>query len=93
MNPGTPFQYRYHLCNLTGQRSREIVTDSPLPHLEVGHELNVSLQASGEDDIDQLNGGPLVIRGVRLFLTIQKGGWKRYDVWVFCEEQDPQFHI
>lgn len=83
-----PTKYKYQFYNLTSQRSKEIECNEALPHLQVGHELNISLQDVGEEHSDHLDGGPLVITNVRMFLTLTKGSWTRYEVLVFCKEQD-----
>ena len=91
MSPPTKYLYTFH--NITAERSKEIELDSPLPHLEVGHELNVGFQDRSDESIDHLDGGPLVIRAVRLFLSTQGQLWKRYEIIVICEEQDSPFRL
>jgi len=83
-----PSKYRYFIHDLTQGRETEIESDGPLPHLEVGHELNINLHELQQGEFYTQESAPLVITNVRLFLTTKKGRWTRYDVYVFCKEQD-----
>lgn len=88
MSKPSPSKYRYFIHDLTQGRETEIESDGPLPHLEVGHELNINLHERFGDGFSAQESAPLVITNVRLFLSTHKGNWTRYDVYVFCREQD-----
>lgn len=81
-------KYTYHIYESTELIVATFERSEPLPHLEVGHELLLST-----DGYHEKTGRVLVVQGVRVAMTYLHGEFRRYDIHVVCQEQEPRLGI
>lgn len=76
-------RYRYLIYESPELIATTIETDEPLPHLLVGHQILLST-----DDYQEKIGTVLIVEYIRVCISRRKGSFQRYDVHVFCREQE-----